>query len=400
MGGPLQGVRVLDLSRVLAGPYCTMLLGDYGADVIKVEPPGGDDTRQWGPPYLGGESAYYLSCNRNKRSLVLDLSTAQGCEVLLRLVRQSDVLVENFKLGTMERWGVGYEELLRQENPRLVYCNISGFGRTGPYAHLPGYDFLAQAMGGLMSITGQPGGPSTKVGVAVSDLTTGMMAAFSILAALRHRDQTGVGQRVDLSLLETQVAWLANVSSAYFATGRPPQWQGNAHASIVPYQTFRARDREMVIAVGNDGQFQKLCALLGRPDLAADPRFATNPARVAHRSDLVEILSGLLAEADVDHWVGLCWERGVPAGPINSLDRVFSDPQVIHREMVQEIPHPTAGTVKQVGIPVKLSETPGEILRHPPLRGEHSREILAEAGYTDTEAEGILASMSSPKAGR
>lgn len=400
MSGPLQGVRVLDLSRVLAGPYCTMLLGDYGADVIKVEPPGGDDTRQWGPPYLGGESAYYLSCNRNKRSLVLDLSTAQGREVLLRLVRQSDVLVENFKLGTMERWGVGYEELLRQENPRLVYCNISGFGRTGPYAHLPGYDFLAQAMGGLMSITGPPGGPSTKVGVAVSDLTTGMMAAFSILAALRHRDQTGVGQRVDLSLLETQVAWLANVSSAYFATERPPQWQGNAHASIVPYQTFRARDREMVIAVGNDGQFQKLCALLGRADLAADPRFATNPARVAHRSDLVEILSGLLAEADADHWVALCWERGVPAGPINSLDRVFSDPQVIHREMVQEIPHPTAGTVKQVGIPVKLSETPGEILRHPPLRGEHSREILAEAGYTDSEAEGILASISSPKAGR
>lgn len=400
MSGPLQGVRVLDLSRVLAGPYCTMLLGDYGADVIKVEPPGGDDTRQWGPPYLGGESAYYLSCNRNKRSLVLDLSTAQGREVLLRLVRQSDVLVENFKLGTMERWSAGYEEILRQENPRLVYCNISGFGRTGPYAHLPGYDFLAQAMGGLMSITGPPGGPSTKVGVAVSDLTTGMMAAFSILAALRHRDQTGVGQRVDLSLLETQVAWLANVSSAYFATERPPQWQGNAHASIVPYQTFRARDREMVIAVGNDGQFQKLCALLGRSELAADPRFATNPARVAHRSEVVEILSGLLAEADADDWVALCWERGVPAGPINSLDRVFSDPQVIHREMVQEIPHPTAGTVKQVGIPVKLSETPGEILRHPPLRGEHSREILAQAGYTDSEAEGILAKMSSPKAGR
>lgn len=400
MSGPLQGVRVLDLSRVLAGPYCTMLLGDYGADVIKVEPPGGDDTRQWGPPYLGGESAYYLSCNRNKRSLVLDLSTAQGREVLLRLVRQADVLVENFKLGTMERWGVGYEERLRQENPRLIYCNISGFGRTGPYAHLPGYDFLAQAMGGLMSITGPPGGPSTKVGVAVSDLTTGMMAAFSILAALRHRDQTGVGQRVDLSLLETQVAWLANVSSAYFATGKAPQWQGNAHASIVPYQTFRVQDREMVIAVGNDGQFQKLCALLGRPDLASDPRFATNPARVAHRSDLVEILSALFAQADVDHWVARCWENGVPAGPINSLDRVFSDPQVIHREMVQEIPHPTAGTVKQVGIPVKLSETPGEILRHPPLRGEHSREVLTELGYTDAETDEIMAEMSSSKAGR
>lgn len=400
MSGPLQGVKVLDLSRVLAGPYCTMLLGDYGADVIKVEPPGGDDTRQWGPPYLGGESAYYLSCNRNKRSMVLDLSTEQGRSVLLRLARQSDVLVENFKLGTMERWGVGYEAVLRQENPGLVYCNISGFGRTGPYAHLPGYDFLAQAMGGLMSITGPPGGPSTKVGVAVSDLTTGMMAAFSILAALRHRDQSGVGQRVDISLLETQIAWLANIASAHFVTGRVPQWQGNAHASIVPYQTFCARDREMVLAVGNDGQFQKLCDLLERPDLAVDPRFATNPARVAHRAELVDILSGLLSQADVDHWVALCWERGVPAGPINSLDRVFTDPQVLHREMLQEIAHPTAGTVKQVGIPVKLSETPGEILRHPPLRGEHSREVLAELGYPDSKIEAILAMMSSSKTGR
>jgi len=385
MSGPLQGIRVLDLSRVLAGPYCTMMLGDAGADVIKVEPPNGDDSRQWGPPYMAGESAYYLSTNRNKRSMVLDLGQEQGREVIRRLAAQSDIVIENFKLGSMERWDLGYEDVLRPANPRLVYCNISGFGRTGPYAHLPGYDFVVQAMGGLMSITGPPGGEPSKVGVAISDLTTGMMAAFGIMAALRHRDQTGQGQRVDLSLFETQVAWLANIASSYLASGVVPERLGNAHPTVVPYQAFRAKDHEMVVAVGNDQQFRRFCELLALPELGADSRFSSNSGRVVNRAALMQILEPAVLSRSADDWIALCRERGIPAGPINTLDRVFSDPQTIHRGMVQEIDHPTAGKVPQVGLPIKFGDTPGQIRRHPPLLGEHTLAILTELGYTSDE---------------
>lgn len=369
-----------------------MMLGDAGAEVIKVEPPGGDDTRKWGPPYIGGEAAYYLSCNRNKRSIALDLGRPEGREVVLRLSAQADVVIENFKLGTMERWGLGYEDVLKTRNPRLVYCNISGFGRTGPYAHIPGYDFAVQAMGGLMSITGEPDGDPMKVGVAVTDLTTGMMAAFGITAALHHRDQTGTGQRVDVSLLETQVAWLANVASNYLVSGKAPGRLGNAHPNIVPYQAVEARDRQLVVAVGNDQQFQRFCDLLGLPDLAHDPRFATNPARVANRAALLAIIAPVLRIREADEWIALLWERGIPGGPINSVDRVFQDPQVRHREMVQEMDHPTAGKVAQVGIPIKFSETPGALRRHPPLLGEHTADVLAELGFSETEMVGLMAS--------
>lgn len=380
---------MLDLSRVLAGPYCAMMLGDAGAEVIKVEPPGGDETRAWGPPYLGGESAYYLSCNRNKRSIALDLRRPEARQVVLDLARQADVLIENFKLGTMERWGLAYEDVLQAENPRLVYCSISGFGRTGPYAAVPGYDFVVQGMGGLMSITGERDGGPLKVGVAVADLTTGMMAAFGILAALRHRDLTGRGQRVDLSLLETQVAWLANVASNYLVSGQTPARLGNAHPNIAPYQTVRARDREMILAVGNDQQFQRLCAAVGLPELGRDPRFQTNAARVANREALIPLLERALASRDADEWVELFWQAGIPCGPINSIDRVFADPQVLHRQMRVQVPHPTAGEVPQVGLPIKFSETPGAIRRHPPLLGEQTREILAELGYTEEQVSAL-----------
>lgn len=373
---------MLDLSRVLAGPYCGMMLGDAGADVIKVEPPGGDDTRQWGPPYIAGESAYYLASNRNKRSVVLDLSRPEGRDALLKLAEQADVLIENFKFETMERWGLGYEAVLKTRNPRLVYCNISGFGRTGPYARLPGYDFVAQAMGGLMAITGEPDGPPTKVGVAISDLTTAMMAAFGIVAALHHRGETGEGQRVDVSLLETQVSWLANVASSYLVSGQVPRRPGNAHAAIVPYQVVAARDQELVLAVGNDLQFRKFCELIGRPELSVDPRFATNSDRVENREALLGLLAPILKTRDAGEWVAMLWERGIPAGPINTLDQVFADPQVLHREMLQEISHPTAGLLRQVGIPIKFGSTPGAIRRHPPLLGEHTEAVLGELGYS------------------
>lgn len=390
--GPLEGIRVLDLSRVLAGPYCTMLLSDAGADVIKVEPPDGDETRRWGPPYVGGESAYYLSCNRNKRSIALDLSRPEGREVVLRLARRSDVLVENFKLGAMERWGLDYEEVLRPLNPRLIYCGISGFGRTGPYAGLPGYDFVVQAMGGLMSVTGEPDGPPTKVGVAVTDLTTGMLAALAIAAALVGRERTGEGQRIDLSLLETQIGWLVNVASNYLVSGRVPGRLGSAHPNIVPYQTFRASDREMVVAVGNDAQFRRLCQVVGLPELADDPRFATNAARVVHREALCRILEPALATRTADEWIAAMWAEGIPGGPINTVDQVFADPQVQHARIVQEVPHPTAGTVTLVGSPLQFGGQRPPVRRHPPLLGEHTREILSEAGYSAEEIDALLQS--------
>jgi formyl-CoA transferase len=378
MAGPLLGIRVVDLSRVLAGPFCTMLLGDLGADVIKIEQPaGGDDTRAWGPPWAAGQSAYYLAINRSKRSLTLNLKHEQGRDLLLRLVEQADVVIENFKVGDLDKMGLGYEHL-REVNPRLVHCSISGFGPDGPYASRPGYDFIAQGMGGLMSITGEQDGEPQKVGVAVTDVATGLFACVAILAALRHRDQTGEGQHVDVSLLESVVALLVNVSSSYLLTGKTPGRYGNAHPNVVPYRLFQASDRGLIVAAGNDRQFSALCNVVGRPDLAEDPRFRTNADRIANRELLEPILSEIFATRPADYWTDALLAVGVPTGPVNSVADVFSDPQVLARQMLIELEHPTIGTLRQAGSPFKLSKTPAAPRRHPPLLGEQTDEILRE----------------------
>ncbi len=389
MSGPLAGVRVVDLTRVLAGPYATMLLGDLGADVIKVEPPAGDDTRQWRPPSVAGESTYYLGVNRNKRSVVLDLGSEDGRLALRALAASADVLIENFKVGTMERWGLGYEEVLRPLNPGLVYCSITGYGRTGPSAHLPGYDTVIEAMGGLMSLTGEPEGEPMKVGVAIVDVVTGSHAAFGVCAALTHRLRTGEGQRVDLSLFESNLSALANQASAYLLSGEIPGRHGNAHSTIVPYQVFRARDASVMVAVGNDPQFVRLCGLLGLSDLAADPRYATNPERVRHRDELVPRLAAAIAGMEADALVAGAEKGGVPVARINDLAGAFSHPQVAARAMIQVVEHPTAGPLRMAGIPLKLDRTPGTIRRPPPLLGEHTGEVLAELGL-QADGDGVV----------
>lgn len=376
---PLDGIRVLDMSRVLAGPYCTMMLGDLGADVIKVESPEGDDTRRWGPPYQGGESAYYLSCNRNKRSVVLDLDTGEGRDVAKQLASRSHVLVENFRTGTMEKWGLGYEQLSR-DNPGLVYCSISGYGRTGPLSHLPGYDFVMQGVGGVMSFTGEADGPPQKVGVAIVDLTAGMFALSAILAALRVRDLTGMGQHIDISLLDSHLAWLANVGSNYLVSGEVPPRYGNAHPNIVPYQAFATNDGWLVVAVGNDRQWGRLCDALSRLELATDPRYATNSARVENRSALVPLLEEVFAQRSTAEWLSLLEAADVPAGPVNDVAQALSHPQVAAREMVRKVAHPGIGAVNMVASPLKLSSTPPSIRRHPPLLGEHTGEVWEELG--------------------
>jgi formyl-CoA transferase len=374
---PLEGVRVLDFSRVLAGPYCTMMLGDLGADVIKVESPEGDDTRRWGPPHQGSESAYYLCCNRNKRGIVLDLSTAVGRETARELGIRSHIVVENFRLGAMERWGLSYEAL-SAENPGLVYCSISGYGRTGPDAHLPGYDYVVQGAGGVMSITGEPDAPPAKVGVAIVDLTAGMFACSAILAALRVRDLTGRGQRIDISLLDSHLAWLANVGSNYLISGEAPARYGNGHANIVPYQTFATSDGWVVLAVGNERQWQRFCLAIERPDLLADARFATNHSRVEHRATLVPMLEAIFRMRTTEEWVALCAEADVPAGPVNTVDRALNSPQAIARDMVRSVDHPGTGPVRMVASPLKLESTPPTIRRPPPMLGEHTEEVLSE----------------------
>ncbi|HEU5422686.1 MAG TPA: CoA transferase [Nitrolancea sp.] len=376
--GPLDGIRVLDLSRVLAGPYCTMVLGDLGAEVIKIEQPGsGDDTRAWGPPWAGGESAYYLSINRNKQSVTLNLKSERGREILRALARQSDIVVENFKVGALDRMGIGYDALAA-ENPGLIWCSITGYGQTGPYADHPGYDFVAQGEAGIMSITGEAEGEPTKVGVAIVDITTGLFAGNAILAALHARDLTGRGQRIDAALLTSAVAWLANVGSNYLISGKVPGRLGNAHPNIVPYQTFRARDRWMTVAVGNDRQFRALAGIVGRSELAEDARYATNPARVANRDTLVALLEEIFATRDADDWLAAMNAAGIPSGPINTVDRVFAHPQVLHRDMLVEVPHPTAGSVRLAGIPFTLSGTPASVRLHPPLLGEQTEAVLHE----------------------
>ncbi len=399
----LAGTRVLDLTRVLAGPWATQNLADFGAEVIKVERPGhGDDTRKWGPPFLKdregrdtADAAYYLSCNRGKRSITLDIASAKGRAIARSLALESDILVENFKVGDLARHGLDYASLA-SDNPRLVYCSITGFGQDGPYRDRPGYDFMVQGLGGLMSITGErddlPGGGPQKVGVAVSDLFTGMYATSAILAALIERGASGLGQHIDMALLDVQVAMLANLSSSYFASGVVPGRMGNAHLNIVPYHVFRAADEFLIVAVGNDSQFAKFCTVIGAPEWAADARFATNPGRVGHRDLLVGLIAERLRARPAREWLSLLEPAGVPCGPINGLDQVFDDPQVRHRKLRVVAPHPAAGEVSMVANPIRFSATPIAYDRAPPLLGEHTDDVLASVlGMAPGEIEALRA---------
>jgi crotonobetainyl-CoA:carnitine CoA-transferase CaiB-like acyl-CoA transferase len=395
--GPLAGILVADCSTVLAGPYCTMLLADLGADVVKVEPPDGDATRGWGPPWVGagasgpddpGTAAYYLAANRNKRSIRLDLKRPAGAEVLRRLVRRADVLVENHRVGRFAALGFD-DATLESLNPRLVHLAISGFGPDGPEARTPGYDFVVQAMAGVMSITGAPddeGGGPMKVGVAISDIATGMLGAVAVLAALDGRDRAGSpaygrGQRIDISLFESTLAWLANQAQNAFVTGRSPGRRGNAHPNIVPYETFATADGEIAIAVGSERQWPRLCAALGLPELAADPRFATNGDRVAHREVLVPLIAARLAAGTSDEWLVRLAEAEVPSGPINDVLAALEHPQARARGSVIELEHPVLGRIRQVAPPFTLSATPATVRTPPPLLGEQTDEVLAELGY-------------------
>lgn len=383
--GPLEGIRVVDVSRVLAGPFCTMILGDLGAEVLKVEAPGGsDDTRGWGPPDAAGESAYYLCANRNKRGITLDLKKEEGKRIFFRLIREADVLVENFKVGALARMGLAPERL-RKINPRLVVAEITGFGQTGPLSSLPGYDFIIQALGGLMSITGSEESGPMKVGVAIVDVLAGLYAALGVLAALYERERSGEGQVLDTALLDVCVASLVNVASNYLVGGKVARRLGNAHPNIVPYQSFRAADQEMVIAVGNDRQFRRMAEVLGRPELAEDSRFATNRNRLENREELTEALQRMFETRPAREWMKLLEEAGIPCAPIQSIDQVFDHPQVRAREMVVEMAHPSAEKVRLVGSPLKLSRTPVSYRRHPPLVGEHTQEVLTELGYSEEE---------------
>jgi glutaryl-CoA transferase len=420
--GPLEGLVVCDLSTVLAGPYCTMLLADLGAEVIKVEPPEGDGTRAWGPPFAGapepghgypagdprsapgyvGESAYYLSVNRNKRGLRLDLKAASGQAVLARLLARADVLVENYRVGGLARLGFP-EERLQVLNPRLVHLAISGYGADGPLAARPGYDFIIQAVAGLMSLTGQPdaaGGGPTKVGVAIADLSTGMLGAVAVLAALVGQGRAATpaergGQRIDLSLLEATVSWLANQAANYLVGGQVPGRLGNEHPNITPYETFPTADGEIAVAVGSERQWVRLCAALGRPELAADARFASNAARIAHRVELRTLLAAAFGAAGSAAWLDRLTAAEVPCGPLNDLAAVFAEPQVLAREMVQTVAHPTAGPLRLTGVPFKLAATPARVRHAPPLLGQHSAEVLAWLGYDAAEiarlrAQGVI----------
>lgn len=403
MDQALSHLRVLDLSRVLAGPWASQLLADLGADVIKIEKPGsGDDTRTWGPPWWKGQgeqeeavAAYFLCANRNKRSLTVDLTRPEGQEIILRLAETADVVIENFKVGALARYGLDYASLSAR-NPRLVYCSITGFGQTGPYAPRAGYDFLIQGMGGLMSITGrpdhEPGGGPMKVGVALTDILTGLYAANAILAALAWRERSGRGQYIDMALLDVQVACLANQALNYLTTGQDPPRLGNAHPNIVPYQDFPTADGWMILAVGNDGQFARFCAEAGVPELAADPRYATNPARVAHRAELIPRLQELTRTRSTDAWIAALEQAGVPCGPINPLSKVFADPQVRARGMALRLPHERLGEVPQVANPMHLSATPPAYRGAPPLLGEHTAEVLREVlGMDEAEVAALRA---------
>jgi formyl-CoA transferase/CoA:oxalate CoA-transferase len=378
---PLDDLLVVDLTRALAGPYCTMMLADLGARVVKIETPdGGDDTRGWGPPFLEGESAYFISVNRNKESVTLNLKHPRAIEVLHRLLARADVLVENFRPGVMDRFGLGYAEL-RERYPRLVYCSISGFGQDGPYRERPAYDLILQGMGGLMGITGEDGGPPVKVGVAVADICAGMFAAYGILAALRVRERTGQGQRVDAALLDGQIAWLTYAAANYFATGHNPRRLGSAHPSLAPYQAFRTADGYLNVAVGSEAIWRRFCEVVA-PELADDERFRTNPDRVRNRDSLTPLLEAHFARRTTAQWANVLDDAGVPSGPIYSISEVFADPQTLHRRMKVTIPHPTAGDVTVTGVPLKFSETPGDVRAAPPTLGQHTTAVLEELGYS------------------
>jgi crotonobetainyl-CoA:carnitine CoA-transferase CaiB-like acyl-CoA transferase len=384
LAGALDGYRVLDLSRILSGPYCTMVLADFGAEVVKVERPGsGDDTRAWGPPFVAGESAYYLSINRNKRSITVDLGQEPGREIIYALARDSDVVIENFRPGTADRIGVGYERL-RQENPRLVYCSISGFGQEGPYRDRPGYDALAQAMSGMMSITGEPDGPPTKHGMSIADIGAGMWAALAIVSALLARERTGQGQYIDISLLDTQISWLTYTAGSYFATGENPDRYGSAHPSIVPYQPFATADGYLMLAVGNDRLWQQFCEVADRPELATQPGYATSAERVVNRDTVVAVVEEIMRQRTTAEWMHVLEEAGIPAGPINSVVQALTDPHVLARQMIVTLDHATAGAVSMTGNPAKFSATPGEIRSAPPLLGQHTDELLRSLGYTES----------------
>ncbi|MEQ0561776.1 CoA transferase [Amycolatopsis sp. NEAU-NG30] len=386
---PLDGIKVVDLSRILAGPYCTQYLGEMGADVVKVEPPGnGDDTRGWGPPFVGGEAVYYLAANRNKRGIVLDLKSDRGREALRRLVADADVLVENFRPGTLEKWGLGYA-VLAELNPRLIHVSITGFGQTGPYRDRAGYDLVAQALGGVMSLTGEPDGAPAKVGLPVADLNAGTWAIIAVLMALQARHTTGRGQYLDVSLLDSQLAWHVYAAGAHFYDTPRPRRMGSAHPSIVPYQAYAVADGWLIIAVGSEKLWQAFCGVLDL-DIAADPRFASNAARADHRDALNAVLEPVLRTRTAAEWLKAFEAAGIPAAPINEIDDVYADPWTAARDQVVRLPHPTVGTYVGTGFPVKASDTPARPVSAPPTLGQHTAEVLAELGYSPEEIAQFL----------